>query len=258
MPATYTSQVEICDGAIHAALDHSKNGKDIDRQAIDALLPAVRRRTIGSADMAPRPAPFFVYTSAAWVLGHTTKPAAEDAQPNPTPYVAWRSSHERIVLDAGMDGAIRMMVVRPGIVYGRARDIIGDLVKEASNGLVRVIGTGTQHWPCVYDRDLADLYVPLAAGSEARGVYHANDEAAECVEEIFDAIAEHVRMRPDVRHVPIEEARGKMGSYADALALDQKVRSARARSLGWAPTLHSVTGSVARLLEEFRAAREAA
>jgi uncharacterized protein YbjT (DUF2867 family) len=87
-PATYTSQVEICDGAIHAALDHSKNGKDIDRQAIDALLPAVRRRTIGSADMAPRAAPFFVYTSAAWVLGQTTKPVAEDPQPNPTPYVA--------------------------------------------------------------------------------------------------------------------------------------------------------------------------
>jgi nucleoside-diphosphate-sugar epimerase len=157
-----------------------------------------------------------------------------------------------------MGGAIRTMVVRPGIVYGRARGIIGDLVKEASNGLVRVIGTGTQHWPCVYDRDLANLYVLLAAGSEARGIYHANDEADECVEEIVDAIAEHVRMRPDVRHIPIEEARGKMGSYADALALDQKVRSARARSLGWAPMLHSVAGSVARLLEEFRAAREAA
>jgi len=162
------------------------------------------------------------------------------------------------VLDAGMDGAIRTMVVRPGIVYGRARGIIGDLVKEASNGLARVIGTGTQRWPCVYDRDLADLYVRLVVGSEARGIYHANDEPDECVEEIVDAITEHVRTRPDVCHVPIEEARGKMGSYADALALDQKVRSPRARSLDWAPTLHSVAGSVARLLEEFRTARAAA
>jgi hypothetical protein len=49
-----------------------------------------------------------------------------------------------------------------------------------------------------------------------------------------------------------------MGAYADALALDQIVRSPRARALGWAPTLHSVAGNVARLAEEFRAAREAA
>ena len=49
-----------------------------------------------------------------------------------------------------------------------------------------------------------------------------------------------------------------MGPYADALALDQIVRSPRARALGWAPTLHSVAGNVARLLEEFRTAREAA
>ena len=48
-----------------------------------------------------------------------------------------------------------------------------------------------------------------------------------------------------------------MGPYADALALDQIVRSPRARALGWTPTLHSVAGNVARLLEEFRTAREA-
>jgi hypothetical protein len=78
------------------------------------------------------------------------------------------------------------------------------------------------------------------------------------VDDIVEAIARQAKMPPDVRHVPIEEARSKMGPYADALALDQIVRSPRARALGWAPTLHSVAGSVARLLEEFRAARAAA
>jgi nucleoside-diphosphate-sugar epimerase len=123
---------------------------------------------------------------------------------------------------------------------------------------VRVVGHGRNHWPCVYDRDLADLYVRLAAHPSASGVFHANDEADERVAEIVEAIARHARLQPDVRHVPIEEARAKMGNYADALALDQIVRSPRARALGWAPTLHSVAGNVARLLEEFRSAREAA
>ena len=49
-----------------------------------------------------------------------------------------------------------------------------------------------------------------------------------------------------------------MGPYADALALDQIVRSPRARGLGWSPTLRSVSGNVPRLLEEWRRSREAA
>jgi nucleoside-diphosphate-sugar epimerase len=131
-------------------------------------------------------------------------------------------------------------------------------LKDALNGLVRVVGTGRNHWPCVYDRDLADLYMRLVTDENAVGTFHANDEADEKVDEIVDAIARHAKMRPDVRHVPIEEARTKLGPYAEALALNQIVRSPRAKALGWAPTLHSVTGNVARLLEEFRNTREAA
>ena len=63
-------------------------------------------------------------------------------------------------------------------------------------------------------------------------------------------------MKPDVRHVPIEEARAKMGPYAEALALDQVIRSPRARALGWVPSLHSVGGNAARLLDEWRASKE--
>jgi len=133
-----------------------------------------------------------------------------------------------------------------------------DLLKNAKNGLVRVVGDGANHWPCVYDRDLADLYVRLAAHPTASGIFHANDEADERVRDIVEAIARHVRVQPDVRHVPMEEARAKMGQYADALALDQIVRSPRARALGWAPTLHSVAGNVAGLIEEFRSGQEAA
>ena len=90
---------------------------------------------------------------------------------------------------------------------------------------------------------------------DAAGIYHANDEGDERVNDIVGAIAPYLPVQPDVRHVPIEEARHKMGAYADALALDQVVRSPRARALGWTPTLHSVAGNAARLLEEWRASR---
>ena len=141
------------------------------------------------------------------------------------------------------------------MVYGGGRGMVGDLFKSAANGLVRVVGDGNNHWPLVYDRDLADLYARLAGREDAAGVYHANDEGDERVNDLVAAISPYVTLRPDVRHVPIEEARSKMGPFADALALDQVVRSPRARALGWTPSLHSVAGNAARLLEEWRASR---
>jgi nucleoside-diphosphate-sugar epimerase len=250
-PAYYKGAAEAADAIVHTALESSKRKEKVDRLAIDALLTAAGRRAATGASAS------FVYTSGSWVLGDTQGQATEASLLNPTALVAWRPEHERIVLEAA-GGGIRTAVIRPGIVYGGARGIIGDLLKDASNGLVRVVGTGRNHWACIYDRDLADLYVRVATMDDAAGIFHANDEADERVDDIVEAIAAQAKMRPDVRHVPIEEARSKMGPYADALALDQIVRSPRARALGWAPTLHSVSGSAARLLEEFRTAREAA
>ena len=150
------------------------------------------------------------------------------------------------------------VVVRPGIVYGGSRGIVGDLFKDAANGLVRVIGSGENHWPLVYDRDLGELYVRLAASPSASGIYHANDEGDECVNDLVAAIAGHVPIRPEVRTCRLTEARKKLGAYADALALDQIVRSPRARALGWSPSLHAVSRNAARLFEEWRRGREAA
>jgi nucleoside-diphosphate-sugar epimerase len=251
-PSSYAAAAESVDVIIHTALDGSARRDKIDRQAVDTFLAAATNRAASGKPAA------FIYTSGIWVLGNTATPVAEDAPVSPTPLVAWRPEHEQLVLDAGRSRTPRTVVMRPGIVYGGNRGIIADLLKDAANGLVRVIGEGKNHWPCVYARDLADVYLRVATNPEASGVFHANDEADESVGDIVDSIARHVRMRPDVRHVPLTEARAKMGAYADALALDQRVRSPRARALGWSPTLHSVAGNVARLLEEFRTRREAA
>ena len=115
------------------------------------------------------------------------------------------------MLDAAGDH-LRTIVVRPGVVYGGGSGIVGDIFKAASNGLVRVIGDGNNHWPLVYDRDLGDLYARLAASTDASGVYHANDEGDERVNDIVGAITPYLPVKPDVRHVPIEEARTKMGA----------------------------------------------
>ena len=252
-PESFRGSADAQDGYVHAAFDFaSGKGPAIERAALETMIAAAKRpRTAGSTAPAKR---FVIYTSGVWILGRTPDPASEEAPINPIAMASFRPAHEQLVLDAA-DDHLRTIVVRPGIVYGGGGGMVGDIFKSATNGLVRVVGDGNNHWPLVYDRDLADLYAKLAVNVDASGIYHANDEGDERVNDLVSAIAPYVPVRPDVRNVPIDEARTKMGPFADALALDQLVRSPRAHALGWTPTLHSVAGNAARLLEEWRAAR---
>ena len=244
-----TSALQQCDAVIHTAFEGSPRGVEKDREIIETLLAGLKRADPGSGAR-----PVFIYTSGVWILGNTTKPADEESPVDPAPHVAWRPQHEQRVLDAGENG-LRTIVVRPGIVYGGSRGIVSDILKDALNGMMRVIGSGKNRWPTVYARDLGDLYARLLEAPDASGVYHANDETDERVNDIVEAIADHLTQRPDIRHMPLPEARRKLGTYADALALDQRVRSPRARALGWSPSLSSITANVPRLFEEFRRGR---
>ncbi len=251
-PESYRPTADAQDGYVHTAFDDSGVGVQIDRTTIESLLAAARRpRTSGALAAAPR---FLIYTSGIWVVGRSSEATDESAELNPIALAEWRVEHNELVLAAN-GPHLRTAVIRPGVVYGGGQGLIGDLFKMATNGLVRVVGDGNNHWPTVYDRDLADLYVRVAASDDASGVFNANDEGDESVNDMVAAISPYLPHKPDVRYVPIEEARSKMGPFADALALDQIVRSTRSRAIGWNPSLHSVAGNAARLLEEWRAAR---
>jgi nucleoside-diphosphate-sugar epimerase len=242
--ASWRDAAASADAAVHAAVDYTARQRQIDVAAIDGL-----------TSLPERPGRILIYTSGIWVLGAAPTPVDETAPANPVELVSWRPSQEHRVLAAA--SGVRAVVVRPGIVYGGARGIVGDLLQDAFNSLVRIVGSGDNHWPLIYDRDLGELYARLVSTPDASGVYHATDGGAETVNEIVAALAEHAPTQPSIRHVPLDEARKKMGPYADALALDQIVRSPRARALGWAPTLHSVAGNAARLFEEWRRGKAA-
>ena len=246
LPKRYLAAVKAADAVIYCAYESSPRGVQLEKQALEAMLAAQAQAS--QADGKPRT---FIYTSGVWVLGRAIKAADETAPLDPPPHVAWRPAHEEIVLSA-FSSTSRTVVVRPGIVYGGGRGIVSDLIKDALNGLVRVVGPGKNRWPLIYDHDLGDLYLRILETPAAAGIFHATDEEDERVTDIVEAIAAQVPQKPDIRYMPIEEAHKKFGTYADALALDQKVRSPKARALGWSPTLPGVTSSVARLLEEFR------
>jgi nucleoside-diphosphate-sugar epimerase len=247
-PAGYASTAASCEVIVHAASDGAKVVEG-DLLAIETL--------IGAARSASPNARTFIYTSGIWLLGPTSEPAIESSPVNPPAVAAHRPAHEQMVLSAAGEG-LRTVVVRPGIVYGGSRGIVGDIFRDAANGLVRIIGPGDNRWPVVYDRDLADLYVRLAQRPDASGIYHATDESDDRVNDIVEAIVAYAPVPPSVRRVPVEEAKTKLGPYAAAMALDQVVNSPRARALGWVPALHSVARNAARLFEEWRAGHRVA
>ncbi|HEX4914746.1 MAG TPA: NAD-dependent epimerase/dehydratase family protein, partial [Vicinamibacterales bacterium] len=242
----YLAAAKAADAIVHAAYESSPRGVQVEKQALETMLSAQQQ-----ASQADGKIRTFVYTSGVWVLGRSLRAADETAPLDPPAHVAWRPAHEDLVLSA-FSATLRTVVVRPGIVYGGGRGIVSDLIKDALNGLVRVVGPGKNRWPLVYDHDLADLYLKILEAPTAAGIFHGTDEEDERVSDIVEAIAAQVPQKPDIRYMPMEEAHKKFGAYADALALDQKVRSPKARALGWSPTQAGVINSVARLLEEYR------
>jgi nucleoside-diphosphate-sugar epimerase len=248
-PATWADTLAGHDVLIHTAFEASARGPAVDRAALDTFVAEGRRAADDGRAVT------MIYTSGVWVLGHTTHPVGEDAPLAPTPMAAFRPAHERMVTDANRDG-LRTAVIRPGIVFGGARGIVSELMRDAANGLIRVVGSGQNRWPLIYVRDLAELYVRVATTPDASGIFHATDDSDERVMDIVDAIASHLPVKPDVRHVPIEEARAKYGAYADAIVLDQVVRSPRSRAIGWHPLFNSISANVSRVFEEWRRGNE--
>lgn len=218
-------QLESYDAFVHVAQSR-QNTAEADRVAVDTFsaLPG-----------------HFVYTSGVWVLGNTS--SAEEASPvNPLQLVAWRPPHEELVLGAG--GA----VLRPGCVYGGRQSLLADWFAAATQGrALQIVGDGTNHWAMVDLHDLAGLYV-RAVERSAAGVLHGIDDTRATLDECARAVA------PDgaIEHIPIDAARAKLGPFADALAVDQRIASTQTRSrTGWAPSRNFID-SVEQQWREWR------
>jgi nucleoside-diphosphate-sugar epimerase len=128
---------------------------------------------------------------------------------------------------AAASTAVRSVVIRPGIVYGRGGGIPAEFGESP-----RYVGTGENHWPMVHSDELAALYVRALLDAPAGALFHATDGSAYRVREVAQAA------NANAQSWPLAEARKTLGAYADALVLDQLVSSEKAkRMLGWQPQL---------------------
>ena len=211
------------DAVIALAQDRTPDGVEADRAGLAAMLDALPDgRT-------------FIYTSGAWVYGSRGDAVvAEDAPLNPLPIVAWRPPVEELALSH--QGRLRVIVIRPGVVYGDGGGIPGVMMEAARAGTLRIVGDGANRWPTVRHDALAELYALAVNRRNASGIYNAARGAAVPYDEIAHAASRASGGDGVVENISLEDARRAMGPFADALAIDLQLDSSRAaRDLGWEP-----------------------
>jgi nucleoside-diphosphate-sugar epimerase len=208
-----------------------------DGPAIDAILDALA----GSH----KP---FIYTSGIWSHGDTGgKVVDETSPPNPAELVRWRQKVEERVLEGAKRG-IRSVVIRPAIVYGRGGGIPAGFVESArKEGAARYVGTGKNRWPLVHVDDLADLYLLALEKAPPGTLLLGVSGPSRPVGEIAAAASRGAGAGGRTVATPLEEARKKLGGYADALVLDQQASGRRAQELlGWKPRRPDVLEDIER------------
>jgi nucleoside-diphosphate-sugar epimerase len=230
-PETIAAPARAAEGVIHTANTNDASSAPVDAAAVRAVLK--------SLEGTGKP---FVYTSGVWVLGSTGDKVADELTPvNPTPLVAHRPEIEREVLGY-KDYGVRTIVIRPALVYGRGGSIPRMLVQSArETGAARYVGDGQNRWPFVDVEDLAQLYVLALEKAPPGSLYNAAHGPSYRVREIAEAASIGAGANGKTQAWPLDEARKMMHGFADALVLDQRVSSEKAKKeLGWSPEAGSV------------------
>jgi nucleoside-diphosphate-sugar epimerase len=252
-PATYAEAAAGHDVLIHLAAD-KEDPASADAAAVDTLIEAARSHMIRDAHL--------IYTSGCWVLGDTGGTLADEDYPadHPAELVAWRPAHEERVLGIPGEGSdLTATVIRPGMVYGGGSGLVTPMFAAvAEEAAVRFVGDGENRWSMVHRNDLATLYLRVVE-ERASGIFHGVDGTPTRVVDVARAASEAAGGGVETRGVPVEEARESLGAVADALVLDQTLRTNRAEEVGWKPAHRSFVEGAGAAWREYRLGeREAA
>ena len=236
-----------CDVVIHAAFDAETGGSEADRNALEAF-------RLSALDGRVRRV---LYTSGIWVNGPSgATPTDENSPLEPLELVQWRVAHEEIALDLSAH-EVATIILRPGIVYGEGRGILGGWFTEAHDQKTLTYpGDGSQHWPMVHRDDVADAYLLAMEHGQHGDRYLLADESRCTVKQLADAAAAAAGV--SAKEWPAKELVAALGLYGKALLNDAQVTSARARrQLGWVPRHNSFVTEAPQLWREWQEARAA-
>ncbi len=241
----WAGALQNCDVAVHTAFEGENGAADVDHAALEAL-------RVASLDGRVRRV---LYTSGLWVHGHGREGLADEQTPlAPLTLVQWRAAHEEIALDLAAH-EVDVIILRPGMVYGEHRGILGGWFAEANEShTVTYPGDGSQHWSLVHRDDVADAYSLALEHGAAGERYLLADESRHTVKELAEAVAKATRSK--TVSWPAADLVRTHGAFGEVLLNDLIVSSAKARrELGWVPRHLSFVAEADDLWRDWQSAR---
>ncbi len=237
--------LEDIDVYVHCAFEYSPKGVEQEGNVVDLLIKAGSDKRLRAV----------ILTSGVWVYGNTRfQPATEAATLNAPQFRKWRQSIDEKAIEAANKN-LRVIVIRPGCVYGGSGGLTGLWFDSGSEG-VYMAGNGANHWAMVHIHDLARAYV-MAAEKELSGyVFNIVDHSRFTVKEMAEAAAWVSGMEGRVQSLTDEEATHKYGAVTEGLLLDQQVSNERAlRILGWNPRQPNFIDGIPRYYQAWKTAK---
>jgi nucleoside-diphosphate-sugar epimerase len=227
------SALGAADGAIHTASPGDETSAELDSAVVDAAIEAF--------DGTGKP---YLHITGAWLYGNNTH-ISEESPINAPAMVAWKEPIAQRALDAR---DMRGVVIAPGVAFGDGGGAVPGLLLGSPRddpGNLIMLGTGRQHWATVHVADLADFFRRALEDDSARGTYVVGDGLNPTVAELTEAAAVAAGA-PGAVPGSDDEARARLGDFAEVLLLDQGTDAARAKAdLDWSP-------SHPGLVDEFR------
>lgn len=243
--AGYESTVKVCSLLIYCAFDPHQ-GFGAERAVVERLL------SMGRLGAQPKTV---IYTSGVWVHGNTGESIADEATlPAPPRLVASRPATEQVVMGAN---DVRTLIIRPGCVYGGQGGMTGMWFKGAHQDMaLSAVGDGRNRWAMVHVDDLAQAYLRAAESDLNREIFDIVDYSRSTVGEMVEAVKGVSGYEGDINYIPVADAAGTMGDFAECLALDQRVDAGKAaRLLGWRPRHLGFVDEVDRYFKSWKASQ---
>lgn len=151
------------------------------------------------------PLAFFLLCSTTGVHGPTgpTPPREDDAGAPQNAYEITKARAEQVARDVARRRGARLVVARPGLVYGPGDRHLVAWFRSIRDGYYRVVGTGTNHLHPIYIDDLVRA-LPLcsAHASEQGRAFHLVGNRPVTMRALSDAIGMAVGRRVPSTHLP--------------------------------------------------------
>lgn len=153
----------------------------------------------------------FVHVSSITVHGLDINGTADEMspmRPASDPYSRTKVAGERMLQHLIKDRGAPVTIVRPGLIYGpRDTNSFARFARLVEQGKMVIIGSGNNHLPLIYVRDVAQGILSASEADEAVGrVYLLVNDEPVTQRDYFTTIARELGVEPPSRHIPYQLA----------------------------------------------------